>query len=357
MDAYSVEPEGAKMTQRRNPLPPRRRLMPVWQMAAYHLLALGLALLLFALPHHVLQGKSEKVDPKYPAQNAAQPSGDPTVQPDAPAQTSDPAAQATQAPAGDPLVASSYSWWSDKFAETPYVEGSLHVGRNTRVEILETREETQQYFVADIYVRNVTHLVGVFAQDKVGKGVREPILDAAARTVSVVMTNGDYYGGRSAVICARNGELYKNTEGSDREACVLYADGTMKTFRAGELDAEAEMAKGAYHIFNFGPGLLEENGTPRTDFSAYDDISGRHPRTVLGYIEPGHYVLVVIDGRMSKIRGLSLTDLAVFMQSLGCVQAFNMDGGQTSQMVVNGAVINTPYKGGRDCSDYIAVID
>ena len=60
---------------------------------------------------------------------------------------------------------------------------------------------------------------------------------------------------------------------------------------------------------------------------------------------------------MSKIRGLSLTGLAEFMQSLGCRQAFNMDGGQTSQMVVGTTLINTPYKGGRSCSDYIAVID
>ena len=50
------------MSQRRVPRPPRRRLMPVWQMALYHLLALGVALVLFALPHHVLQGKSKKVD-------------------------------------------------------------------------------------------------------------------------------------------------------------------------------------------------------------------------------------------------------------------------------------------------------
>lgn len=343
------------MSQRRVPRPPRRRLMPVWQMALYHLLALGVALVLFALPHHVLQGKSKKVDLKKPAQATVQPqSSELTAAPDANATQ---LAQGTQTPAGDPLVAESYNWWSELFTDQPYTEGSLHVGRNTRVEIRETREETQQYFVADVYVRNVTHLVGVFAQDKVGKGVREPILDAASRTGSVVMVNGDYYGGRSAVICARNGELYKTSDSTDREICVLYCDGTMKTFLAGELDPEAEMAKGAYHIFNFGPGLLNEDGTPRTDFSAYDDISGKHPRTVLGYIEPGHYLLVVIDGRMSKIRGLSLTGLAEFMQSLGCRQAFNMDGGQTSQMVVGTTLINTPYKGGRNCSDYIAVID
>ena len=332
------------MSQRRVPRPPRRRLMPVWQMALYHLLALGVALVLFALPHHVLQGKSKKVDLKKPAQATVQPqSSEPTAAPDANATQ---LAQGTQTPAGDPLVAESYK---------PYTEGSLHVGRNTRVEIRETREETQQYFVADVYVRNVTHLVGVFAQDKVGKGVREPILDAASRTGSVVMVNGDYYGGRSAVICARNGELYKTSDSTDREICVLYCDGTMKTFLAGELLAREDVT--FPNIFNFGPGLLNEDGTPRTDFSAYDDISGKHPRTVLGYIEPGHYLLVVIDGRMSKIRGLSLTGLAEFMQSLGCRQAFNMDGGQTSQMVVGTTLINTPYKGGRNCSDYIAVID
>lgn len=335
--------------QRNTSRRPRRRLVPVWQMAAGHALALGAALLLFALPHHVLPGKGEKVDMKLPQTVNAQPAETPegaeeTV-----------GAQATQAP--DPLKPESYSWWEEMFCEQPYWQDNLYVGRNTRVEIRETREETQQYFVADVYVRNVTHLVGVFANDEVGKGIRESISSASARTGSVVMINGDYYGGRSAAICARGGTLYKNSEDADREVCILYADGTMKTCRAGEVDAAAEMARGAYHIWNFGPGLLNEDGTPRTDFAEYEDISGRHPRTVLGYVEPGHYLLVVVDGRMSKIRGLSLTDLAVFMQSLGCRQAFNLDGGQTSQMTVGTTVINQPYKGGRDCSDYIAIID
>lgn len=336
------------MTQRNNLRPPRKRLVPVWQMVVAHVLALGVALLLFALPHHVLPQKGQKVDLKIP-----QASVQPSLSPESTQQAAD--AQATQVP--DPLSPESYSWWEEMFAEQPYQQGNLYVGRNTRVEIRETREETQQYFVADVYVRNVTHLVGVFANDEVGKGIRESILSAATRTGSVVMINGDYYGGRSSAICARGGTLYKNSEDSDREVCILYGDGTMKILRADQVDAEAEMARGAYHIWNFGPGLMNEDGTPRTDFAAYEDISGRHPRTVLGYVEPGHYLLVVVDGRMSKIRGLSLTDLAVFMQSLGCSQAFNMDGGQTSQMMVGATLINTPYKGGRDCSDYIAVLD
>lgn len=341
------------MTQKNAPRPPRRRLMPVWQMVLYHVLALGIALVLFCLPHHVLPSRGEAVDVKRPASTTAQDTAQPGSSLDPQA-----SAQQTQAPQGDPLVPESYSWWDEMFADQPYAEDNLYVGRNTRVEILETRGETEQYFVADVYVRNVTHLMGVFAKDQVGKGIRESIASAAERTGSVVMINGDYYGGRSAVVCARNGELYKNSEDADRELCILYADGTMKVFSEGEADAEEEMARGAYHVWNFGPWLINEDGTARTDFpSSYDDISGRHPRTVLGYIEPGHYLLVVIDGRMTNIRGLSLEGLAAFMQSLGCKQAFNLDGGQTSQMMVGTTLINSPYKGGRDCSDYIAIVD
>jgi len=320
----------------------RRRLMPIWQMVVCHVFALGLALILFALPHHVIPrgGKTVSYPANQPGNDAAQ-----TQQP-----------QNNPQATGAPEVT---SWWDEMFTDTPYSEGNLHVGRNTRVEITETLDvvNEQNYFVADVYVRDLTHLVGVFANDQVGRNIREEMESVAERTGSVVLINGDYYGGRSGGVCARNGMLYLNDELS-RDVCVLYKNGVMETFSYDEVNIRTELANGAYHIWNFGPWLIKEDGTARTDFSdGYSDISDNHPRTAIGYIEPGHYLLVVVDGRSAKADGMTLPELAQLMQSLGCKEAYNMDGGQTSQMMLGTELVNNPFEGGRKCSDYIAVVD
>ncbi|MBK5247023.1 MAG: phosphodiester glycosidase family protein, partial [Peptostreptococcaceae bacterium] len=56
-----------------------------------------------------------------------------------------------------------------------------------------------------------------------------------------------------------------------------------------------------------------------------------NPRTVVGIKEDGSLVLYVVDGRQPAIsNGLGLIDTARHMIALGCVSAFNMDGGGSS---------------------------
>ena len=94
--------------------------------------------------------------------------------------------------------------------------------------------------------------------------------------------------------------------------------------------------------WQFGPYLIDENGEPRSRFPAYS-INATNPRTVFGYYEPGHYCFVVVDGRQGKTsRGITLQDLAKLMKDLGCVQAYNLDGGASSQLFWNGGLFNTP---------------
>jgi exopolysaccharide biosynthesis protein len=54
---------------------------------------------------------------------------------------------------------------------------------------------------------------------------------------------------------------------------------------------------------------------------------------------------VVLDGRQSNSIGLTLLELAKFMQELGSVDAMNLDGGGSSEMVIKGKVVNKPSDG------------
>ena len=85
-----------------------------------------------------------------------------------------------------------------------------------------------------------------------------------------------------------------------------------------------------------------------------------NPRTAIGMIAPLHYVLVVSDGRTEESQGLSLYQLAEFMQSLGITTAYNLDGGGSSTMVFEGELVNKPTSGGssikeRSVSDIVYI--
>jgi hypothetical protein len=69
------------------------------------------------------------------------------------------------------------------------------------------------------------------------------------------------------------------------------------------------------------------------------------PRTAIGRTSDGRIIMFVVDGRTTQSIGLSLTELAQTMLSLGCVDAINLDGGGSSAFVVNGAVLNAPSDG------------
>jgi hypothetical protein len=71
----------------------------------------------------------------------------------------------------------------------------------------------------------------------------------------------------------------------------------------------------------------------------------RHPRTAVGVTAAGELLLVVADGRQGFSRGVTLPEMAKAMLKYGAIQAINLDGGGSSQMVVRGLYVNGPSDG------------
>lgn len=94
-----------------------------------------------------------------------------------------------------------------------------------------------------------------------------------------------------------------------------------------------------------GGGVLVAEGKAQTVFS--HNISGLNPRSAIGIDESGEKVtLVAVDGRRTGAAGMTQTELAKFMQSLGCYYALNFDGGGSTLLAAkteNGhEVMNKP---------------
>ncbi len=86
-------------------------------------------------------------------------------------------------------------------------------------------------------------------------------------------------------------------------------------------------------------------------------IPNIHPRTAAGITQEGDLILMVVDGRQSGSRGVSLEELAELMRSAGAVDAVNLDGGGSSTMISGDALVNLPTGGTfeREVASAIAV--
>lgn len=200
--------------------------------------------------------------------------------------------------------------------------------------------------VAEVSAGSASYLKTAFAQGSYGKNVTATTSDIADSVDAILAINGDYYGAREKGYVIRNGKIYRNTASDDAEDLVIYEDGSFGIINESEITAEQLLAKGAVQTLSFGPALIE-NGKVSV---GSDDEVGRamasNPRTAIGIKSDGTYLFVVSDGRTDESEGLSLLELAQFMQSLGAETAYNLDGGGSSTMVFNGSVVNTPTGGG-----------
>ena len=200
--------------------------------------------------------------------------------------------------------------------------------------------------VAEVKADSASYLKTAFAQGSYGRNVTATTSDIAESVDAILAINGDYYGAQEKGYVIRNGKLYRSTAVSGSEDLVIYKDGSFEIINESEVTAEDLIAKGAVQTLSFGPALVE-NGKISVDS---DDEVGRamasNPRTAIGIKSDGTYVFVVSDGRTDESEGLSLLQLAEFMENLGAETAYNLDGGGSSTMVFKGNIVNTPTGGG-----------
>lgn len=223
-------------------------------------------------------------------------------------------------------------------------------------------DDTVTYYVADVTLGDATELRSAFANNQFGENITETTSGIAEDNGAVFAINGDYYGFRDTGIVIRNGVVYRDEPA--RTGLAFSSDGSVKIYDETGTDADELVADGVWNTLSFGPALIEDgqilDGIDATEVDTNfgnHSIQGEQPRTAVGVIDDNHLVFVVVDGRDTGYsRGVTMTELAKIMQSLGATTAYNLDGGGSSTMYFNGEVINRPSNGGeRGTSDILYI--
>jgi exopolysaccharide biosynthesis protein len=246
--------------------------------------------------------------------------------------------------------------FSSRFPDRFTTDGSVvskdgfYMDSENNITLKTVSENNITYHVAEFYVRHITALRTAMASDTFTTGIAASVLEMGRENNAILAVSGDYFGIRERGVVIRNGEIYRKNKA--HEICVLYCDGTMETYSYGSFDIEKAIAGGAWQAWDFGPALLDADGRAIKEFKT--GIAGKNPRIAIGYYEPGHYVLVAVDGRQKHSEGMSLEELASLFESMGCKRAYNLDGGHSAVMTYEGEIYSSPSKkGGRDISDII----
>ena len=98
------------------------------------------------------------------------------------------------------------------------------------------------------------------------------------------------------------------------------------------------------NILGAGPRLVEA-GKPKTTEKEEEfrpDVLARGPRSAVGFDAQGNWIFLVVNGRQTDSVGLTLPETANLIAALGAREAMNLDGGSSTQLVINGQLVNTP---------------
>ena len=210
-------------------------------------------------------------------------------------------------------------------------------------------------------LENPGQLQTAFAGDEYSKKNAEATSAIAERHNAVFAVNGDYYNYRDNYgLVIRNGVLYRDKR-SNCDQLLIYSDGSFKVVFKGEYEeghGQEYLDAGVVQSFSFGPVLVNDGEIVELPkkyiINTADTI--REPRTGIGMVEPGHYVFIVADGRRKNWsdKGMALQEMQIVFKEMGCQVAYNLDGGGSATMVLNGERVNrSSGSRERDVSDII----
>lgn len=242
-----------------------------------------------------------------------------------------------------------------------YVTSDLSI----RIERVIDAETPRVYYVADILASPENPLQTVITPGKrPGRTLKNP-QTFAIESQAVLAITDDFSGyriqkeQRVGIVIREGYVLSKKTRNSKNvrgwpnlDTLAVYADGSMKANASDTYTADEYLADGAVNVFAFGP-MLVSNGELTGFVMEEDYYPYNEPRMAIGMIEPYHYMILCVEGREDNSKGARCGWMAEKMQSLGCVEALNLDGGGTAAMMFMGEVLNRSNKNMRSINSLI----
>ncbi len=227
-----------------------------------------------------------------------------------------------------------YALDPEGFSENGYVDESIEL----RLETI--KKDGVVYRVARVSIAHPSQLRTATA-GKLTSSRPALISSMAGKNNAVIAINANYMANDPVKTSYeyRMGQKVRAKLNRTKDLLIIDENADFNLFvksRKEEVDAFLQSGRQIINAFTFGPALVKDGELLRLDAEYGYNPKGDEPRMAIGQTSPLNYVMVLAEGRSKDSLGVSHEELANFMFDLGCMQAFNLDGGNSATMVFNG---------------------
>ena len=232
-----------------------------------------------------------------------------------------------------------------------------------------TKHET---FTVRIKIGDVSQLRAAASKDVYKGGGQAKAESMAKSKNAVVAMNGDFFKYENDVgYVVRFGELIRDATDNKRgrifDMLVIDSEGdfhmvpqarteNIEAFIAEELEPEG---RSILHTYNLGPVLVldgEVQDISESEAARQGSYQWKYPQQRIALVQTGHleYAIVEVYGKTDSSAGMTLQQFAEYVaeQCPGAMLAYNLDGGGSTNLVVNNKRI-CKVPGNRDITDII----
>lgn len=155
-------------------------------------------------------------------------------------------------------------------------------------------------------------------------------------------------------IMINNGEVINNNPmistgvADNYEYIGFTANRQIKTYKVFSTTAQTMLDDGCKVVFNSYYKLVE-NGVASDLTNVVTNepnvVTNPHPRQCIGIKSDKTIIILSCDGRTSINKGLTSAELQTLLIDLGCVEAWNLDGGGSTDTIIKGSKLNRNIDG------------
>ena len=201
------------------------------------------------------------------------------------------------------------------------------------------------YTISEVKIADPSQLRRFLADGEYGSSKKYYPSEMAPAVNAVTALSGDYYAFRDMGIVVYNGQVYR-TEGQRLDSCFIDTNGDMHFVHVNEMNDPAAIEafvkeKNIRFSLAFGP-VMVENGE-LCDIPYYyriGEIDTKNARAAFCQMGELHYLLVTVNAEKPARRGQDVATFAKYMHEMGCINAYNLDGGQTATLIMNDKLIS-----------------
>lgn len=198
------------------------------------------------------------------------------------------------------------------------------------------------------------HLSG----EEFGSGMLSLTSEMAQSVHAVVGCSGDYYSYRRRGLTIVDGQVKKYVPGLP-DTCYVNADGDLILERDqnfADVDAVQAYAdeNDIQFSLSFGPILVKDGVNVCPNGYDLGEVKQRYSRAAICQMDKLHYLYIAAGMDVDTYGLMTMRTFSKHVAETGCRQAYALDGGQTTTIVLNNEVINhVNYGSERRISDII----